>query len=69
MASIFEHEVHIEHERRPLDRVFGEPEADSSRLTIESYGHNLETTVREVVSRMPSDLYAAFRKVFQEAQP
>lgn len=69
MAVLHEHEIRIEHERRPLDREFGTPEAESSRLSIESYGHDLETVVREVVSRMPNDLYAAFRKVFREVQP
>lgn len=59
-AGTFNHDLRVQHRRRPAAPRVDEHQSDSE-VDIAAGSGDLVTAIQELLSRMPNDLYQAFR--------
>ena len=61
---IFNHTIWIRHDRNSMTDTLGDHPSESE-VEITSNSSDLTEAVREALSRMPNDLYAAFKEAMR----
>ena len=64
---MFTHRLQLDHYRDPLAVTLSDVPVDST-LNIESTSTDLTEACRELLSRMPADLYAAMKQAMDETR-
>ncbi len=65
----FHHTLTLKHERQDIAPAMGDQPPADSRITVNADGRSLVECVKEVLSRLPNDVYAAFQIAITEVIP
>lgn len=63
---IYVHMMELSHRRAPVSATYGQASADSD-MSISARSEDLTEAWRELLSRLPPDVYAALKAAMQEA--
>ena len=65
--AMFDHDLQVFHRRHPMTQTLGE-HASRSDVEIHASSSDLTEAWRELLSRMPSDLYAALKAAMPDQE-
>lgn len=63
---MFDHTLGLEHRRSPLDiSTFGGPAPSTSEVSVSAHSDDLVECAKELLSRLPSDVYQALKEAMR----